>query len=108
MLVLSRSYKNVAFEQLKRIEQGPPFLDYAGVRDTWLNPARHQPDSKALTSRKREIIDLIGQGHASKQIADALRISTNTVNNHRASILAKLGAHSAIEALHIYHKIKVL
>ena len=75
------------------------------MRDTWLSPPRHQPVHKALTSREREIIELIGLGHASKQIADTLKISTNTVNNHRASILSKLGAHSAIEALHIYHQL---
>ncbi len=108
LLVLSCSDKNVAFEQQKRIEQAPPFLEDADVRDTWLSPARHQPAPKALTSRECEIIELIGQGHPSKQIADALKISTNTVNNHRASILSKLGAHSAIEALHIYNRINVL
>jgi DNA-binding NarL/FixJ family response regulator len=103
---LSRSDKNVAVEQQKRIERAPPFLEDADVRNTWLSPAHHTPAPKALTSREREIIDLIGRGHASKQIADALRISANTVNNHRASILAKLGAHSAIDALRIYQHIK--
>ncbi len=107
-LLLSRFDKNVAFEQLKRIELAPPFLKDADVRHSWLSSTHHQPAPKALTSREREIIELIGLGRASKQIADSLRISTNTVNNHRASILSKLGAHSAIEALHIYHKINVL
>jgi len=64
--------------------------------------ALSRPERRPLTNREEQILKLIGAGHASKQIAEALKISTNTVNNHRASILAKLGAHSAIEALRIY------
>jgi DNA-binding CsgD family transcriptional regulator len=63
--------------------------------------AAPQFGSRSLTSREREIFKLIAAGHPSKQIADALKISVNTVNNHRAAILAKLSAHSAIEALRI-------
>jgi DNA-binding NarL/FixJ family response regulator len=73
-----------------------------------MRATRLQPESRPLTTREREILKLVEAGQASKQIADVLKISTNTVNNHRASILAKLGAHSAIEALRIYHKINAL
>jgi DNA-binding NarL/FixJ family response regulator len=59
-----------------------------------------------LTPRERQILKLIEAGQCSKQIADALAISTNTVNNHRASILAKLGVHSAIEALRIHRHLE--
>jgi DNA-binding CsgD family transcriptional regulator len=65
---------------------------------------RTQPECKPLTCREREILHLIEAGRASKQIADALGISTNTVNNHRAAILGKLGTHSALEALRIYRQ----
>ncbi len=70
-------------------------MENGHVITSWLNPRHLQPELRPLTSREREIIGLIGAVHASKQIADAFKISINTVNNHRASILAKLGAHSA-------------
>jgi len=54
-----------------------------------------------LTAREIEILQLIGSGNLSKEIAGKLYISTHTVNNHRKSILAKLGADNSIEAINL-------
>jgi two-component system CheB/CheR fusion protein len=47
-----------------------------------------------LTSRQRQIMDLVLAGHPSKNIAADLRISQRTVENHRASIMKKMGTRS--------------
>ena len=47
-----------------------------------------------LTSRQREIMDLVLAGHPSKNIAADLSLSQRTVENHRASIMRKMGAKS--------------
>ena len=47
-----------------------------------------------LTSRQREIMDLVLAGHPSKNIAADLRISQRTVENHRAAIMKKTGTRS--------------
>jgi len=52
-----------------------------------------------LTAREKEILQLISKGLISKQIADKLYISVNTVNTHRQRILEKLQADNAIEAI---------
>ncbi|MDP2773862.1 MAG: response regulator transcription factor [Nocardioides sp.] len=44
-----------------------------------------------LTEREDEVLKLIAEGQASKEIAKALTISIKTVERHRANILAKLG-----------------
>ena len=66
-----------------------------------LNRLHHQYDQPAddLTSREREILQLIAEGLTNSAIAARLFISVNTVRNHVQSILAKLGAHSKLEAL---------
>jgi DNA-binding CsgD family transcriptional regulator len=51
-----------------------------------------------LSSREIEIIQLIEQGYKSKDIAEKLSISINTVNRHRQNILFKLHANNSIEA----------
>ena len=45
-----------------------------------------------LTSRQRQIMEMVLAGHPSKNIAADLRISQRTVENHRASIMKKMGA----------------
>jgi two-component system CheB/CheR fusion protein len=47
-----------------------------------------------LTPRQRQIMDLVLDGHPSKNIAADLGISQRTVENHRASIMSRMGAKS--------------
>lgn len=54
-----------------------------------------------LTGREREILQLIAEGLTNAAIARRLFISVNTVRNHVQSLLAKLGAHSKLEALSV-------
>lgn len=68
-----------------------------------LNRLHHQYESPTadLTAREREILQLISQGMTNGAIARELFISVNTVRNHVQGLLAKLGAHSKLEALSI-------
>ncbi len=46
-----------------------------------------------LTSRETEVLQLIAEGMANKQIASELSISAKTVEKHRAGLMAKLDIH---------------
>ncbi len=52
-----------------------------------------------LTSRELEILQLLGEGKATHDIAAKLFISPFTVQSHVTGILTKLGAHSKLEAV---------
>jgi DNA-binding NarL/FixJ family response regulator len=52
-----------------------------------------------LTEREREVLGFLAAGKGTRDIADTLFLSVNTVRNYVASILAKLGAHSKLEAV---------
>ena len=61
-----------------------------------------QPNESAdpygrLTAREREIFHLVVEGATSKEVARRLDISVKTAENHRASILDKLGARNTAE-----------
>ncbi len=47
-----------------------------------------------LTSREREILQLIAEGNSNKDIANRLSLSLHTVETHRGNILQKLNLHS--------------
>jgi DNA-binding CsgD family transcriptional regulator len=61
-----------------------------------------------LSKREIEILKLIWKGLISKQIADQLFISVNTVNTHRQRIIEKLGVSNTAEALHYAHGIGLI
>ncbi|HUJ29359.1 MAG TPA: response regulator transcription factor [Myxococcales bacterium] len=44
-----------------------------------------------LTRRQREILQLIAEGHTTRQIARSLEVSTKTVDTHRAELMERLG-----------------
>lgn len=50
-----------------------------------------------LTTREREVLQLLAEGQANKEIASMLGISTKTAETHRARIMAKLEIHSMSE-----------
>jgi DNA-binding NarL/FixJ family response regulator len=50
-----------------------------------------------LSSREREVLQLMSEGLATKQIAASLRVSVKTVETHRRQIMEKLDLHSVAE-----------
>lgn len=52
-----------------------------------------------LTGREREVLNLLTRGLSSREMAEALSISQNTVRNHIQHILKKLQVHSRLEAV---------
>jgi two-component system response regulator NreC len=50
-----------------------------------------------LTGREREILQLLAEGKANKEVATALNISPYTVETHRSHILQKLSLHNSAE-----------
>ncbi len=50
--------------------------------------------AKPLTSRQREILQLIAEGRTTKEIATTLQVTENTVETHRRRLMARLGVHT--------------
>lgn len=59
--------------------------------------AEEEPESLRLTSRQREIVQLLVEGKSSKEVAAVLGLSVKTAETHRANIMRKLDCHSVTE-----------
>ncbi|MBN1950280.1 MAG: hypothetical protein JW801_03700 [Bacteroidales bacterium] len=56
-------------------------------------------EKSVLSTREVEVLGLVSKGFASKEIAERLFISVNTVNNHRQKILEKTQTSNTAEAV---------
>jgi DNA-binding NarL/FixJ family response regulator len=75
------------------------------VLDGFLNRERRDsaqdfhtdPSGDVLTSREREVIQLLAEGRTSKEVAVTLNLSVKTAETHRTNLMRKLGLHSVAD-----------
>ena len=83
---------------VRAVARGEGYLSPA-VSDAVLNDyRRHVSDPiDLLTSREREVLQMIAEGKTNKEIATVLNLSVYTVDAHRGRIMEKLNLHSVNE-----------
>lgn len=55
------------------------------------------PEDNILTSREREVIQLLAEGKTSKEVAVTLNLSVKTAETHRTNLMRKLDLHSVAD-----------
>ncbi len=86
---------------VRAVHRGESFLypsAAAAVVEDYRQQAEVEPFDR-LTSREREILKLIAEGHTSREIAGMLFISLKTVQGHRAKTMEKLSIHNRTELI---------
>jgi DNA-binding NarL/FixJ family response regulator len=112
--VLKRSVSEELLLAIRAAHRGDvylsPSISHSGLTDTL---ERTEPEwaslSARLTSREREVLQLITEGYTNAAVADLLQIGVRTVERHRANLMAKLGAHdlSSLLSMAIQHRLIV-
>jgi two-component system response regulator NreC len=59
--------------------------------------ASAEPMGRGISSREREILQLVAEGRSSKEMAESLYVSVKTIETHRKQIMNKLNLHSIAE-----------
>lgn len=95
--------KNCAFEELvqaiRTVMAGQLYLSPAITDVVVEDFVRYARTTGArslclLTAREREVLQLLAEGHTTKEIADRLQVSVKTVDVHRQNMMRKLDLHS--------------
>ena len=84
---------------LRAVMQNQTYLSPT-VAEAIVSRVRTSPaerSSKALSTREREVLQLLAEGQTSKDIAAALGLALPTVETHRRQIVTKLGLRSIAE-----------
>jgi DNA-binding NarL/FixJ family response regulator len=82
---------------VRAAHRGELQLDPALARSL-MSSLRPAAAREQLTARELDVLRLLGEGRANKEIAAALALSDRTVRTHVSSILAKLGLSSRTQA----------
>ncbi len=104
--VLKENAANEIVAALEKVDRGEAFVS-ALMRDAGQRRSERvrelllsKPQIESLTPAERRILKLIGEDYTSKEIADRLKLSARTVDNHRQHICNKLklhGTHSLLK-----------
>jgi len=81
-------------DAVRRVQQGLRVVDPELAAEAWVEP-------DPLTDRERQVLRLAGEGLASSDIADQLKLSEGTVRNYLSEAISKLGASNRVEAARI-------
>ena len=82
---------------IKAVMRGETYLTSAiskQVVQNYLHPERMKTSPiKELTPRQREVLQLVAEGHSTKDIAQKLNLSVKTVDTHRTELMQRLDIH---------------
>jgi NarL family two-component system response regulator YdfI len=98
--LLKDTGRQVLFEAIRAAARGESLLPSAVVEKVVAHLAEPKPvEAETLSKREREVLELLAQGAANKEIAAQLYIAERTVKAHVTSIFNKLGVNSRAEAV---------
>ena len=82
---------------IREVSKGNAFFSPAiakRLREQTTQPGPHAKPDVELTQREAEVLQLIAEGYANKQIAAELNLSVKTVEKHRQQVMQKLDIHN--------------
>jgi DNA-binding NarL/FixJ family response regulator len=95
-----RKDQNVDYiaEALQVVASGGAVFDAIQTRHSWPSRTRRYYPARDLTSREAEVLRRIVVGQSTRQMSREMNIATGTLRTYVRNLLAKLGAHTRLEA----------
>jgi DNA-binding NarL/FixJ family response regulator len=100
--LLKNSAASELLQAIRDVSQGRSYVTPLATRDMVDTLLRHPDSSKAtheLSTRQREVLQLLAEGRTMKEIADVLKITARTVAFHKYSMMQELGIKTSAELI---------
>ena len=94
----SRAAQDVV-DAIRTVAEGGSLFTPRGIAQLLNSRREVEAQLERLTPREKEVLRLMAEGTASREIASKLGISYTTVRTHIRSLGSKLGVHSKLEAI---------
>ncbi len=94
--VLKRAAARELIQAIEAVIQGAVYLSESITMPSATTSGTTQ---EVLTSRQREVLQLIAEGYSAKQIAGELNISVKTVEFHKTRLLERVGAKTTADLI---------
>jgi DNA-binding NarL/FixJ family response regulator len=94
--VVKKSASKEVVDAIRMVHQGGRYLSKEladSVIDQVVQKTAPEDPLVRLSSRERQVLQLLAEGHTVAQIASTLSLSTKTVETYRARMMEKLGIH---------------
>lgn len=96
--LLKDAVENDFLNAVRAVSRGEGYLSPAVADAVLTDYRKHVKDPiDLLSSREREVLQMIAEGKTNKEIANSLNLSVYTVEAHRGRIMEKLNLHSGSE-----------
>jgi two-component system response regulator NreC len=98
--VLKKSPKKELIAAIREVYKGNTYISPSiscKVIEEYLKKVHKVDNIEILSTRERQVLQLIAEGMSNKEIADHLNISMKTVSIHRSHIMQKLDIHGTAQ-----------
>ena len=101
--LLKEATENDLLPAVRSVQDGKPYFSPSIAKVLledhmrMLRQNNMQDSYELLSEREREVLQLLAEGKANKEVAHLLNLSPHTIDSHRTNMMQKLGLHNTAE-----------
>ncbi len=102
--LIKSSAASELFHGLSEVTQGRTYITKLlneAMEESFVQGPKRKRNAQQLTSRQREVLQLLGEGYSMKQIASILKITPRTVAFHKYRMMEDLRLKTGAELVHL-------
>jgi len=109
--LLKKSAASELFRAIQDVLKGKSYVTpqiARGMREAFVRDPQRKPRRTTLTTRQREVVQLLAEGKSMKEAADFLNVTPRTVAFHKYRVMEELGLKTSAQLVQFAIKSRIL